>query len=61
MKLRQKLLAYSLTGALIAAGIAGFGFIDSGVKNGMEAVFTSADAVIERPVIVLDAGHGGCC
>ena len=59
MKLRQKLLTYIFAAAVIAAGIAGYWVIDGGVKNGREAVETSAGAALNRPVIVLDAGHGG--
>ena len=59
MKLRHKLLTYLFAAAIIAAGIIGYEVIDGGVKNGRKAVETSARAVLDRPVIVLDAGHGG--
>ncbi|SDB38238.1 N-acetylmuramoyl-L-alanine amidase [Ruminococcaceae bacterium FB2012] len=59
MKLRQKLLTYLFAGAVIAAGIVGYEIIDGGVKTGRKAVETSAETVLQRPVIVLDAGHGG--
>ena len=59
MKLKNKLLTYLFAGAVIAGGIVGCELIEAGAGKGMEAVETSADAVLDRPVIVLDAGHGG--
>ncbi|MBR6872171.1 MAG: N-acetylmuramoyl-L-alanine amidase [Ruminococcus sp.] len=59
MKFRQTVITYLSAAAVIALGAVGFILSDDEVKQGREAVETSAQAVLEKPVIVLDAGHGG--
>ncbi len=59
MSIKQKLIVYGAAAAVIAAGIAGYEFFEGKVREGKESVEASVKAAAERPVIVLDAGHGG--
>ena len=59
MKLKQKLMTYLCAGAVLATGVIGGHLAENAVKKGAESVAASASAVVERPTVVLDAGHGG--
>ncbi|MBR6044893.1 MAG: N-acetylmuramoyl-L-alanine amidase [Ruminococcus sp.] len=59
MDLRRKLIVCLSTAAVIAASVFGAELTDKAAKKGRDAVETSAGAAAHRPVIVLDAGHGG--
>ena len=58
MNFKQKLITYFCAAAVIAAGIIGWEYAGSRIKEGMDGVPASA-LVSDAPVIVLDAGHGG--
>jgi len=57
-RIRKKLLVYLCGALMVAGGIVGEKLSEKAEK-GRIAVETAVPAVIERPVIVLDAGHGG--
>jgi len=59
MRIKAKLLLYLAASAMIAAGIAGSILSERAVKKAAESVAASAEPIVSRPVVVLDAGHGG--
>lgn len=59
MNLKRKLATYLCAGAVLAAGLIGGRLADNAVKKGAESVAASASAAVDRPTVVLDAGHGG--
>lgn len=59
VKIKKKLIVYLCGALMVGAGVLGGKLSEKAAKKGMLAVETSAELVLERPVIVLDAGHGG--
>ena len=59
MSVRTKILAYFCTAALLTAGILGSNLSERAAEKGRQSVEASAAAAAQKPVIVLDAGHGG--
>ncbi|MBR6101983.1 MAG: N-acetylmuramoyl-L-alanine amidase [Ruminococcus sp.] len=59
MSIKTKLIAYLCTAGVIAAGITAAELSGGAAEKGRNAVETSASVAADKPVVVLDAGHGG--